>query len=299
MSGKSLRAALLGAALLLLGQACNAGGDFNTDHPSKSAHPVVRPRFGFVVIGDFGTGEASEHDVARVVHNWAQSHPVDALLTTGDNVYDSGNPRAFDDAWRRPYGWVEDSNLSVIAALGNHDIRTDGGAPVMDLLEMPHRWYSRRVGNAEVFVLDANEPELPDQLAWLQASLARSDATWKIVVFHQPAYSCSHHDGEPSIVERWVPIFEQGGVDLVLSGHDHNYQRFEGADDIAYVVTGGGGNATLYGLDACPEETPERVVANDEFHHFVAIEGSAQRLRLRAIAPDGSIIDDFSARADR
>lgn len=104
MSGKSLRAALLGAALLLLGQACNAGGDFNTDHPSKSAHPVVRPRFGFVVIGDFGTGEASEHDVARVVHNWAQSHLVDALLTTGDNVYDSGNPRAFDDAWRRLTG---------------------------------------------------------------------------------------------------------------------------------------------------------------------------------------------------
>lgn len=287
------------AVLVLLAAACEgAGGNLNTGPPAGSSPPIPKPGFAFVVIGDFGTGEASEQDVSQAVREWTRGHRVDALITTGDNIYESGDPEDFDQGWREPYAWAEESDLPVIASLGNHDVRTDEGEPVMDLFEMPGRWYTRRIDAAQLFVLDANEPELPAQTAWLRRSLAGSEAPWKIAVFHQPAYSCSKHDGDPNVVEEWVPEFEEGGVDLVLNGHDHNYQRFEETNGVNYVVTGGGGNATLYGLDECSEETPRRVVANDRLHHFLAIEGSDRRLRLRAIAADGTLIDDFSVRAD-
>ncbi len=227
-----------------------------------------------------------------------RSHGADALVTTGDNVYPEGDPSYFDAAWRDPYGWVEQADLRIVASLGNHDIEEDGGQSVMQLLNMPGPWYSRTIGDAELFVIDANRPSDPGQLRWLQKSLGRSDAGWKIVVFHQPAFSCAYHDSTPEVVEALVPVFEQEDVDLVLNGHDHAYQRFGPSHGVTYVVTGGGG-APLYALDTCPEGTPARVAGNDTQHHFVTIEGSETTLRLTAVAVDGSILDDFTLGASR
>lgn len=228
------------------------------------------------------------------MRRWNEDHSIDALVTTGDNVYESGHPRFFGVAWEQPYGWVEDAGIEVIASLGNHDIRTQDGRFVMELLGMPARWYSVVIGDAEVFALDANYPTDPEQLEWFRDALQASEARWKIAVFHHPAFSCSRHDGEPAVQRLWVPIFERARVDLVLNGHDHNYQRFAELDGVTYVVTGGGGNPELYPVDDCPAGYPRRAVANDQDHHFVAVEGSARRLRLRAVASDGGVIDDVA-----
>ena len=222
-----------------------------------------------------------------------QSRGADALITTGDNVYPEGDPSYFEAAWRNPYGWVEGTDLSIVASLGNHDVEEDRGESVMQLLGMPGPWYRRSIEHADLFVVDANRPTDPVQLRWLQRSLERSQAPWKIVVFHQPAYSCAYHDGTPEVVNSLVPILEQEDVDLVLNGHDHDYQRFGPSHGITYVVTGGGG-APLYSLDACPEGAPPRVRGNDDEHHFVSIEGSRTTLRVSAVAVDGSILDDFT-----
>ena len=256
--------------------------------------PLKHPSFGLVVIGDFGSGNRSEEAVARAVRRWTRHHRVDALVTTGDNVYETGSPRGFEDAWSRPYGWVAHSGIPVIAALGNHDVRTRHGRPEMKLFDMPGPWYSRSVGAADIIVLDANDPSDPRQLDWLRNELAKRDKRWRIVVFHQPAFSCARHDSDPQVDADWVPLFENSGVDLVLNGHDHNYQRFAAKGGVTYVVTGGGGNPTLYRLDPCPAGTPRRVVGDDQHYHFVAIEGSPRALRIEAIAVGGHRIDDFS-----
>lgn len=285
---------LVGVALSATALACSSSEPTAVGSKVVSRAPVRNATFSFVVIGDFGTGEPAEEEVARAVRAWHEERGVDALVTTGDNVYESGHPRFFGDAWAEPYGWVGDAGLDVIASLGNHDIRTADGRFVMELLEMPDRWYSVVVGDAEVFVLDANRPESAEQAEWLRGALAASRATWKIVVFHHPAFSCSKHDGEPEVQSVWVPLFEREGVDLVLNGHDHNYQRFSELNGVTYVVTGGGGNADLYDIEDCPAGYPRRVVANDDDHHFVAVEGSARRVRLRSIATDGDAIDDVA-----
>ena len=276
--------------------ACSDGGTLVDRSPRAGNEPppspIDRPTFRMAVIGDFGTGEPTQYAIARAIR--ARRASLDALLTTGDNVYPTGHPDDFDEKWERPYGWVESAGIEMVASLGNHDIRTEGGEPVMRLLGMPGPWYNKSVGDADVYVLDANQPDLEAQLEWLRSSLAEGRKAWSIAVFHQPPYTCGRYTGNDLIRELWVPLFEQAGVDLVVSGHDHNYQRFATSDGVTYVVTGGGGNARLDELRECPQGYPERIVGDAREHHFVLIDGSPRRLRVRALTDDGDVIDDFS-----
>jgi 3',5'-cyclic AMP phosphodiesterase CpdA len=258
---------------------------------------IEDPTFSLAVIGDFGYGGEDEFDVAEDVQTFNDREDLDALITTGDNVYPRGDRIFFERAWDEPYGWTETGDLDVIASLGNHDFDHEGGDAVVEHLGMPAYWYMQRVGDADIFVLDSNRVTDPEQQIWLSEQLARSSAAWQIAVFHHPAFSCSLHGTTQEIVDEWVPVFEREGVDLVVNGHDHNYQRFDGAE-IAYVVTGGGG-APLYELEECEFEEPAREEADDEKHHFLSIEGGASNLRVRAIAVEGEALDDFSISENR
>jgi 3',5'-cyclic AMP phosphodiesterase CpdA len=247
-----------------------------------SEQPVVPSGgpFRFVVLGDFGNGSPAELKIAGAIDDWADAHPVDALVTTGDNVYESGAPSMFAEAWHGPFGWVSAEGIPVVATLGNHDVETENGGPVMGLLDMPSRWYTRRIGPVEFIVLDANRPTDPAQLDFLRHALASSTARWKIAVFHQPAYSCSRHGSTPDVDEQWLPLLAGDGVDVVLNGHDHAYQRFGPLDGTTYIVSGGGG-APLYHEDDCPDGTPAPEVKL-VVHHFVTLVVSDSRLRIEA-----------------
>jgi len=251
--------------------------------------------FGFAVIGDFGSGDASERAVSDAVRAWSSNHRLDAIVTTGDNVYESGAPEELDGAWIQPYGWVAGEHVPVLAALGNHDVVTDAGDPELRLFDLPGRWYARTIGPVRFIVLDANDPTDPQQLAFLHAQLARRDvAPWTVAVFHQPAFSCSFHGSTPEVDEAWVPLFARGGVDLVLNGHDHAYERFAPIDGVTYVVDGSGG-ADLYPASTvlCPKGTPDYVVANARDHGFVALTATANHLVGQAITAGGRVIDTF------
>ena len=285
-------------AAILLFAACTGGTSLIERSPDAGGTQPARVRkasFRLAVIGDFGTGEAAERAVADEIR--ARREHLDALLTTGDNVYPSGDPDEFRSAWVQPYGWVARSGLNVVASLGNHDVRTDDGRPVMRLLSIPNEWYHEVIGDADIFVLDANRPDDAQQLRWLREALARASGAWSIAVFHQPAYTCGEYRGDARIQQRWVPLFERFGVDLVLNGHDHNYQRFAAVKGVTYVVSGGGGNSNLYPLEECPESYPERLVGNARAHHFLLVEGSSRRLSLRAITDGGRVIDAFTLRS--
>jgi acid phosphatase len=276
-------------------------------HGGRTAEPrQTRPapangstsdRRRIVALGDFGTGESAESQVASAIERWSDDHGIDALVSTGDNVYDSGNPAQFAGAWLRPFGWVRARGVPVVAALGNHDIETDGGAPVMRLLGMPGPWYTRRVGPVELLVLDANDPTNPAQLRFLHDALARSTAPWRVAVFHQPIYSCSHHGSTPAVDAAWLPALEHGGVSLVLNGHDHTYERFGPIGGTTYVVTGGGG-APLYTETACPPGTPAPAV-HVTTYGFVTLTATTRTLRLVAYDANLRRIDAVRIQGDR
>jgi 3',5'-cyclic AMP phosphodiesterase CpdA len=246
---------------------------------------------GFVVIGDFGSGAQAEYDVARAIRAWSEDHPVDALVTTGDNIYENGHPERFDEAWHRPYGWLEDQGIEVVASLGNHDIRTDDGQPVMRLLEMPWFWFSHRLGPVEFVVLDGNRPDDEDQARFMRTVLRESEAAWQVVLIHQPPYSCADEHGSSEASQELVPAMAQDGADLVLSGHDHTYQRFPEIQGITFVVSGGGGHY-LDGLAPCPEGTPQPQAAFADTHHFLFVRASEEALTIRAVRVPGSEVAD-------
>src|SRR6185436_11897430 len=91
------------------------------------------------------------------------------------------------------------------------------------------------------------------QVDWLQADLASTTQEWKVVYFHRPPYSTGfEHGSDLTIRAVFAPIFEQNGVQLVLSGHDHDYERTQpmktstdpSATPVTYIVSGGGGAPT-------------------------------------------------------
>jgi acid phosphatase len=159
-----------------------------------------------------------------------------------------------------------------------------------DLLGMPRRHYRRRVGDVALFLVDSTRL-WTKQARWLDSALARSDAPWKVVAMHLPAFSCGGYLGTPRVRQRFVPIFVRRGVDLVLAAHDHNYQRFAKRKGVTYVVHGGGG-ARLYSLRSCPSRFPRRVSAR-KAHGWLYLLADSDSLLVQAIGRRGRVRDHF------
>jgi 3',5'-cyclic AMP phosphodiesterase CpdA len=283
MRRRSILAAVVAVALVA---AC--GRSIRPTGPLRRSVPTPDP-VEFVVIGDFGTGGQAEYAVARAVRAWLDSHPIDALVTTGDNIYEVGHPDRFEEAWHRPYGWVEREGIEVVASLGNHDVRTAGGYPVMRLLDIPWPWYAVRMGAVEFVTLDGNQPHEADQERFLRSALRDSTASWQVVLIHQPPFSCGTEHGSSADIQQLVPAMR--GAELVLSGHDHTYQRFAPVGGVTFVVSGGGG-AELDGVGDCPPGTAQPVAAFADTHHFLYVRVTEDALRIKAIRVPGSAVAD-------
>lgn len=229
--------------------------------PSSTSSPTSSPtpeplRFG--VIGDYGTGDQNEADVAELVKSW---NP-DLIITTGDNNYPNGAAETIDDnigqfyhqfiePYKGAYGEGADTNR-FFPTLGNHDWMTRDGDgmpfPYLDYFKLPQResdnerYYDFVWGPVHFFALDSDSHE-PDgvgrssnQAAWLQSRLAGSTATWKIIYMHHPPYSSGYHGSIEWM--RWP--FDEWGASAVLAGHDHLYERLV-IDGFPYIINGLGG----------------------------------------------------------
>lgn len=255
-----------------------------TSSTTTSTTTTTLPPAGeLLVIGDFGSGGSAEYAVAEAMQSWSKTHDVAAILTTGDNLYTSNVQKA----WTTPFGWVADSGIPVWATWGNHDNQRPKA--VNAAFGDPPKWAEYQWGNVDVLSVDSTEISSADQEQWLETAL--STATLPVIVAeHYPAYSCSYHGDSTAVRNNWAPLFSQAGVDMVLSGHEHNYQRFE-VGGVEYVVSGGGG-AGLYALKDCSKTHPPRI-AGDSIHQFLAIDQDATGMHVQVVASDGTIVDTF------
>jgi hypothetical protein len=217
---------------------------------------------------------------------WAAGHRVDALVTTGDNVYPTGEPALFGAELDAPYRGLR-ATRPLWATLGNHDVASGHGGEQLAHLGLPALPFTKELPGVQLLFLDANHPDAT-QASWLDAALSRPGPPFRVVVFHQPAWSCGLHGSTPDVDRFWVPVIEAHRVALVLNGHDHDYERFTSAGGVTYVVTGGGGQV-LYPLVPCSGTPPEQAKAQK--HHFTGIEVAAHTLTVTAVTSDGSVID--------
>jgi Calcineurin-like phosphoesterase len=221
--------------------------------------------FRFAVLGDFGSGLPAQREVARRMCRRRSNRPFDMVVTTGDNVYPSGERKDFRAKFFRPYRCLRRNGVRFRASLGNHDYAAQGGLPELrePRFGMPARNYVVRSHGVRFVVANSNDL----RRSWLwRATRARAGDRWTVVVFHHPLYSPgTGHGSSMDLRKSLVRLFEHRGVDLVLNGHDHIYSVTKPLDRIRYVVTGGGG-ASLYGcssrwfLGRCRER-----------HHFLVV----------------------------
>lgn len=273
-------------ALLVVLAGCG-GGEART----TSTEPFVpNGKTGIAAIGDFGVGGDAEERIGAVIRAELRERGGGTLLTLGDNDY-SESSDDFSADWQSAFGWTRSDGVRVVGTLGNHDVILDGGRYQFDELGIPAPYYRRSIGDVDLFVLDSTRPTDAAQRAWLERELAASTAPWKIGAFHHPAYNCGRHSNQTGMRPH-VDLMREHGVRLVLTGHDHNYQRFE-LDGLTQVVAGNGG-ASLYELAGCPDDTPEPAFARDDTHGFVFVSVGEQQLEVSALSLAGETIDRFT-----
>jgi 3',5'-cyclic AMP phosphodiesterase CpdA len=250
--------------------------------------PVAGATAGFIAFGDAGVADANQAAVATRMRQWVtEGHRADALVEAGDDVYPDGDPARFAAALDQPYASLR-ATRPLWVALGNHDVQAGHGDEQLAYLGLPALPYAKTLPDVQLLFLDANRPDAAQAL-WLDARLSEPGPSLRVVVFHQPAYSCATHGSTAAVDSEWVPVLEAHQVALVVNGHDHYYERFRSANDVTYVVSGGGGAALYARQPSCTGVPPSHATASA--HHFVGIEVRGSTLTLTAVADAGTVID--------
>jgi 3',5'-cyclic AMP phosphodiesterase CpdA len=248
--------------------------------------PGGEPTYRLAVLGDIGEPGSRLTATARAVAKLSDSDPYDALLLLGDNVYPAGDPEQLDEVVFEPFGPLLEAGTPLLAIVGNHDVAEGRGDTQMRALGMPGRWWAEEWGRDLLVVgLDSSDVDNPAQQRFLERSLAQSTATWKIVALHHPPYSAGYQGSSSHVREVFSPLFERYGVQLVLSGHEHDYQRSRPINGVVYVVTGGVARTRRTGED-------DFTAVSFSWHHFVDLSVFGDHLVVRAVNQDRRVADD-------
>ncbi len=238
------------------------------------------------IAGDTGSGDAAQAQVAALMVAGERDEEYTALLLLGDLIYPDGDPDLIDDVIWTPYADVLDGPTELLPVIGNHDVVLGRDDEIMDELGAPGTWYSARYGPALIIVLDSTRTSSADQRGWLEAELAGATVPWIIAALHHPPYSAGVHGSHMRTRDAFVGLFEEHGVDLVLAGHDHDYQRSKMINGIVYIVSGAGAKLRPTGEEDFTEVALSVL-------HYLELEIDEHKLVGRAIAAGGEI-DDFS-----
>ena len=253
--------------------------------------PPGRPLVRLAAVGDTGTGDAAELATVDEMRDESRDRPYDGLVLLGDLVYEVGDADLVDEVVLDAFAPITDMGTRLLPALGNHDYESGEQGEILTMLGRERSWYSTRIGPVRIIVLDSNRWQDEEQTRWLRRTLGQEQPRngWTVVAMHHPAYSAGYHGSDLGLRERWSPLFARAGVELVLAGHDHDYQRSEPQDGVTYVVSGGGAKLR-------PTGHADFTAVSDSRLHFLDLLFYADRVVGRAIDQDGRLVDAFTIR---
>lgn len=273
--------AAVGACLVLV-SVCLGGADVPRPLPN------VKGSLKFAVLGDFGTGDKGEYELAAQVARLYETFKFDIVVLVGDNLYGSQRPVDYQVKFETPYKPLIDGGVKFYGALGNHDAREQKNYKLFNMNGA--LYYSFKAPNESVrfFMLDTTYP-VPEQIDWLDKQLAGSHDDWKIAVFHHPIYSSGgRHGSNLKLRDALEPLFVRSNVSVALTGHDHFYERIKPQKGIAHFVVGGGGRLAPGDIDKTSALTAKGFDAEQS---FMAVEISGDKMYFNAISRGGLVVD--------
>ncbi|HUQ77438.1 MAG TPA: metallophosphoesterase [Patescibacteria group bacterium] len=277
--------ALLAGGTTLLGRGSTSSSASPVASTTGTASPPVSPSGSTRVApsgasGDMtvvltGAGDIADCSLA------GSNQTADLLLaqtgtvfTAGDNAYGNGSAKDYSACYAPTWGRLLDR--TILPAPGNHDWNTADAAGYRAYFGSTGAgpagatWYSRDVGAWHVVVLDSSCAKVGGcdaaslQGRWLAADLAASNARCTLAIWHHPRFSSGEHGNDPSVAPFW-DILEAAGADLIVNGHDHDYERFAPQSAAGEVLRPGGIRQIVVGTGGAELRPFHSIAANSEF----------------------------------
>jgi hypothetical protein len=272
--------------------------------PAPASPPPAAPppaaTIRIAAVGDFGEDNTEEKQVSDLVKSWKPDH----VITLGDNNYQAGEAVTIDRNIGKYYAEFIGNYVGMFGpgsatnrfwpSPGNHDWVQPDLKPYTQYFTLPNneRYYDVDLGLVHLWAMDSDEHE-PDgnqatstQGKWLQARLPASKACYDLVFFHYPPHSTGDHGDNP--VMDWP--FEAWGAEAVMSGHDHDYERFQ-FGNLPYFVNGMGGAGNYTFSRAQPPESKFRVGSG---HGAMLITATSSSITYEFWTFDGKKIDTLT-----
>lgn len=267
--------------------------------------------FKFLVVGDSGMNNQAQLDIARQM----ATEDADFFLHTGDVVYPAGGlgaaVREYDYRYFRPY---QDflQRTPGFPVVGNHDLYGLFGQPFRDAFTLPSNgtggrleelYYSFEWGDSKFVAIESNSlfqlSSSGTHMDWLRRELSQNTKKWLVVYMHAPLWSAGKHGDNTALQNNLGPMFETYGVDLLLAGHEHNYERTKpikafnqssSYPGLVHVITGGGGAALR---PITPNANTEVAISA---YHYMRFSAAGDVMTGEAVSETGAVLDRFQIR---
>ncbi len=250
----------------------------------------------FFAYGDTRSQPDHHNDIAeQIVTNYmTDENAMSFILSSGDLVNDGDDEKDWDKQFFDPsYEYIQEMfrSLPYMACLGNHE-----GVGLLFKKYFSYSFYAERCywsfdyGPAHFTIVDQYDSYDigSEQYQWIVDDLSSATKPWKFVIFHAPGWSAGGgHSNNATVQEVLQPLFNEYGVQFVITGHNHYYAKAK-VDNVIHITTGGGG---------APQHNPDpshpNILKVAKEYHFCKLQIDGDSLRFTAINDMGDIIDDF------
>lgn len=263
-----------------------AGSRVASAAPVTLTLPLKEGSTRFMVVGDTGTGGREQYELAGVMARYWQAFPFEFALMMGDNIYGGEKAADYKMKFEDAYKPLLDNRVKFYASLGNHD---ESNQRFYEKFNMNgEEYYQFKKGNVSFYALNSNYMD-KKQLAWLEEKLKGDTSDWKVAFFHHPPYSSGGKHGSSSSLREVVePIFLRYGVNVVLAGHEHFYERVRPQKGIYYFISGAGGKLREGDVK---RGSPLTEKAFDTDLSFMLFEVAGDEMHFQVISRAGETVD--------
>jgi predicted phosphodiesterase len=261
--------------------------------PPQAPAPPAPAQLKFAILGDTGTGTKEQYEIGDRLAKSRATFPFEFVIMVGDNMYGGESERDFQNKFEKPYRAILDQGIKFYASLGNHDLPDRQIAYKLFNMGGKRYYTFKPKDGVRFFALDSNYMD-KKQLDWLDGELKASGSEWKVLFFHHPLYSSGEKHGSSVELRKVLePLILKYGVDVVLAGHEHFYERIKPQQGVQYFIIGSSAKLRKGGIVRNSELTAKGF---DTDNAYMIAEIKGDEMSFQTISRAGSTVDSGTFR---